>query len=370
LSDQTVVLLSAGQTMTRDLVMVAGAHTLTGRVFDAVSTAGVAGVTVRAENDHYLAAAMTDVAGGYAMSLPAGSYRLSVAGDSVDGLAGPGYLSTRPVADQSLVAAGSSGNDLAVVPATGSICGRVKTSSGAAVAGVPMRIDHGSSGLLSQGLSDEQGDFCVGTAGSSVWEVAIPDRLALASGWLGTPGTSDTTADVTVYPLDSRVAGIVTDADGRPLARVPLVARHAVGAVMTGSTADDGSYRLGISSEPSGLWSVLASGETLGFLPTAAVAVSAAPGAVAAADFILRPPALANTIVVTRASYDARKQLLTVEATSHHQNAQLQVDGYWAMTFVKLFKGKYYWSLTRSAAVKPATVTVSGPEGSVAAAVP
>jgi len=37
---------------------------------------------------------------------------------------------------------------------------------------------------------------------------------------------------------------------------------------------------------------------------------------------------------------------------------------------IRLFKGKYYWNLTRSIAIKPVSVTVSGVEGKVMAPVP
>ena len=82
-----------------------------------------------------------------------------------------------------------------------------------------------------------------------------------------------------------------------------------------------------------------------------------------------QPVQIINTIVVTEASYDKRKNVLTVKATSNYENAQLQVDGYGPMTFTKLFKGKYYWTFSTVLSVKPATVTVSGPEGSVSAEV-
>jgi len=82
-----------------------------------------------------------------------------------------------------------------------------------------------------------------------------------------------------------------------------------------------------------------------------------------------QPPQVVNTIAITKAAYDTRKKVLNVEATSTYQNAALQVDGYGPMTFSRFFKGKYYWTFSRGMATKPATVTVSGPEGSRTATV-
>lgn len=78
---------------------------------------------------------------------------------------------------------------------------------------------------------------------------------------------------------------------------------------------------------------------------------------------------LANTIVITKAAYDARKKVLNIEATSNYQDAALHVDGYGPMTFSRLFKGKYYWTFSRGMTSSPATVTVSGAEGSRTATV-
>jgi hypothetical protein len=82
-----------------------------------------------------------------------------------------------------------------------------------------------------------------------------------------------------------------------------------------------------------------------------------------------QPPAMTNTIIITKAAYDARKKVLNVEASSSYQNANLQVVGYGPMTYSRLSKGKYYWTFSQAMATKPATVTVSGPEGSKTATV-
>lgn len=69
------------------------------------------------------------------------------------------------------------------------------------------------------------------------------------------------------------------------------------------------------------------------------------------------------TIEVLRADYQAKKSELTVEATSARRAAAaLRLDGFGSMSWDSR---KARWSLTRKTATKPATVTVSGPEGSV-----
>lgn len=74
------------------------------------------------------------------------------------------------------------------------------------------------------------------------------------------------------------------------------------------------------------------------------------------------------TINIIKAQYQASKKTLTVEATSARgASAALQLDGYGAMTW-KASQSK--WTKTVSGVQsKPATVTVSGPEGSETASV-
>jgi len=113
---------------------------------------------------------------------------------------------------------------------------------------------------------------------------------------------------------------------------------------------------------------VTVSGEISGYAAVLPLPVSVTRETTVMQDFTLAP-LMANTISVIKASYDARKKVLAVEATSNYDNARLQVDGYGPMTFSRVFKGKYYWTFSKNLSVKPALVTVSGAEGAVTATV-
>ncbi len=82
-----------------------------------------------------------------------------------------------------------------------------------------------------------------------------------------------------------------------------------------------------------------------------------------------QPDQQANTIVVTAAQYTARKNTLSIDATSDYPDAGLMVEYaglLMPMTFDRLFKGKYRWShVDTNLTLAPESVTVSGPEGRV-----
>ena len=78
-------------------------------------------------------------------------------------------------------------------------------------------------------------------------------------------------------------------------------------------------------------------------------------------------------MAITKCQYTTRKQALTIKATSDYPDAALMIEYLGttvAMSYEKLFKGKYIWSyIDTNVVTAPATVTVSGPEGSVTAPV-
>jgi hypothetical protein len=364
------VTVASGQIAGQDLTLAKGNRQVTGRIIDAETSMGLAGVQVRAENERYLAVAMTLADGSFNFGLPDGDYRLTVEVRPGDGLAAHGCLGS--VQPQQTISVGSdlSGLELPVSPGAALVCGVVTTAVGVGAGGIPVQaLAADGSGATSEAVSDGQGNFCVALSAGNPWQLALNDAAAQGAGMIGTLGTTDS-PNLTVYPIDSRVAGTVKDESGQPVAGVEVVASHGSGAGAAVATDGSGRYLLGISSVPEGDWLLVAYGEDFNYEPVDPVNVTAVPGQTATRDFTLFQPRLINTIVVTKAVYDPRKKVLSVEATSNHDNAQLQAVDYGPMKFSKLLKGIYYWTFSGVVASKPATVTVSGPEGAVTTAVP
>ncbi|MCM2265204.1 MAG: SBBP repeat-containing protein [Desulfuromonadales bacterium] len=360
--------VAIGQAVTRDLVLLAGGRQVGGTVGDAASLLGLPGVMVNAENDRYLSATMTAADGSYRLRLPDGDYNLWVETRPGDGLAAHGYPGS-PKPQLSVTVNGDlAGRELLVHPGTTLACGMVTTVTGAGLAGVPIRsIRAEVPEVLSEAVSDGSGNYCLALDSLGGWQVALSDRFAPGSGLVGTMTTA-AGPNLTAYPVDAWINGTVRNIVGQPVDGVVVEASHAAGAGAAVATTADGRYLLGVSTEPAGDWMIAVYGEDDGFASVVPVAISTTQGRTITQNFTIGP-AFVNTIVVTKAVYDARKKVLNVEATSNNKDAALQVVGYGPMMFSRLSKERYYWSFSRSVASRPATVTVAGPEGSRTATV-
>ncbi|MHB8707582.1 MAG: carboxypeptidase regulatory-like domain-containing protein [Desulfuromonadales bacterium] len=354
----------SGEAATQDLVMLAGGRQVSGRVRDEGSAVGLAGVLVRAESSRYLGAAMTAADGSYHLRLPDGEYGLWVETRPGDGLASRGYVGSRTPLQTVWVDGDLAGRDLSVSRGTDLLCGKVRSAVGVDICGAPvLAVAADGSGKLAEAHSNLQGTYCVALAAGVTWQPGLHDLKAYGIDMIGV-STAPEDPDLVVYPVDARIAGTVRDAAGQPVAGVTVKASHVDGLATAVETARDGRYLLGVSTGSVGDWLVTVFGEQSGYATVLPLALSVTREATVTQDFTLAP-LMANTISVIKASYDVRKKVLTVEATSNYEDARLQVDGYGPMTFSRVSKGKYYWAFSKNLAVKPAMVTVSGPEGAV-----
>lgn len=203
------------------------------------------------------------------------------------------------------------------------------------------------------------------------WECTV-DNLVVNAVNVLTVTATDPSGSVT------RTATITVDTISPALAINPVTSPTSAGMQTISGTIEAGanlSVTTGSSPLPAvitvsnGTWSYDATLQAGDNALTFVAMDSAGNATVRSVTITRQAPQTINTIVITKASYDTRKKMLTVEARSDYQNAQLQVDGYGPMVFSRLAKGKYYWVFTKAMAAKPATVTVSGAEGAVTAAV-
>ncbi|TLM68955.1 MAG: hypothetical protein FDZ69_01785 [Deltaproteobacteria bacterium] len=361
--------VAAGAAVVRDLALTTGFRRVSGRVNDAASAVGLAGVMVRAAGERFLAGALTSAYGSYELLLADGTYQLFVETRPGDGLASHGYAGSRLPQRSIDVATDLAGCDLSVDATAAFACGMVTTAAGFPAPGVPVQaVARDGSERFAEAGSGASGRYCLALASPGPWSLELSGTRAAGAGVIGTTATPAAPA-LTVYPVDAGVFGTVRDDTGLTVANVAVVATHPTGAVTTVRTDGQGRYLLGLSTEPAGNWSLSIAAEAAGYAPVTPVPVTAVSGKTQAIDFPLVKPRPANTIMVSRAEYDARKKMLYVDASSSYDQAQLQVEGHGPMTFSRLSRGRYYWTFARSLAVRPAAVTVSGPEGAVAATV-
>ncbi|MCK4537037.1 MAG: carboxypeptidase regulatory-like domain-containing protein, partial [Desulfuromonadales bacterium] len=331
----------------------------------------IPGVLVRAENARYAAAGLTGADGGYSLSLPEGVFDLYVNAFSGEGPSAKGYLASfAPVRSVSVDGA-SSGNDIVLMAADALARGRIVDWTAMPVPGVPLQAVSADGGdEVAYACSGSHGEYSLGLLSGHDWHITLLDDAAQPLGLVGTVSQSISIAaessvslgDLTVYSVNAWLKGVLTDVEGQPIADVPVVVSNSdVGTEAAARTSADGSYQLGMNS---GNCEILIQPEVKGYNPAPRVAVTLASGQTVVQDFTLTQPDAQNTIVITEAVYNLRKQTLSVTASSTYPDAQLSVDGFGSMTFVKLFKGAYVWDFDGYAPSAPATVTVSGAEGS------
>ncbi len=319
---------------------------------------------------------MSDFSGVYDLSLPDGDYALYVDAFTADGPSAQQYLgSLAPVLDVA-VSGDSIGSDIELPHSQLLSRGKVVDQFLTGIPGIPVRgiLDDGSE-MVAHAVTDAQGDYALAIMSYDSWEVSILDDAAQGLGYVGNrpspvPAASGPydIGDLTLFPIDAWVAGAVIDNNSQPVAGLPVVLSNtANGVVVEGLTAMDGTYRLGVHNDD---WEVNVYAETLGYEPVSSVQTSVATGQTSVVDFtVLLLPQEVNTLAITKCQYTTRKQALTIKATSDYPDAALMIEYLGttvAMSYEKLFKGKYIWSyIDTNVVTAPATVTVSGPEGSV-----
>lgn len=248
------------------------------------------------------------------------------------------------------------------------------------IPGIPVRgvLDDGS-GLIAHAVTSVSGNYTLGLMNDDSWSVSLLDAAAQGVGYVGdrpspVQAASGQTAidNLTVYPIDAWVTGTVSDSNNQPVANMSVdVTSASSGVIVEGKTVADGTYRLGVQGD---VWEISLSAESLGYEPVSPVQTSVALGETSVVDFtVLLLPQQVNTLTITKSQYTVRKTTLVVDASSDYQDANLVLEFAGAtvpMVFKKLFKGKYLWSYTSTNVPSaPATVTVFGSEGDVAATV-
>lgn len=368
--------LLAGQVLTStDLQLQSGSHHFAGQVVDEGTGLGIPGLLVRAaDNAGAMAAGLTAADGSYSLLLPAGTFEVSVNAIAGAGPSGKGYLVPESPLLAVEVGADSSDNEIPLVAADGLIAGRVLDAAGLPIDGVPVQASCVDECGTAYGESNALGDYTLGVRTGHLWRVSLLDDVAQPLGLVGpdlpeleATSTLTMAPDLTVTPVDGWIEGLVSDEVGNPVANVTIQAVNSVTeSLVVTRTNRDGRYRLGIDAGPC---LVDVSAGSAGYDLPEPVEVVVTSGQVVVEDFLLTQVSLANTIEVSSAVYNIRKSTLTVTASSTNPDAQLILEGYGPMTMTKALKGVYTWVFSESVATAPATVTVSGPEGSATVSV-
>jgi hypothetical protein len=298
-SQSRVVTVAGGRTSTASFALERATGSLRGQVVDAATRAPIAGATVSVDGTRLTAT--TDSAGTYRFATVA-------VGQLTVRVAASGFLSQ---SQSVIVSAGATATlnfslspllirpvppPVPRLPLTGTVSGRVTSSTGTAIGGATVSV----SGTSLSATTDASGNYTIGGVAPGTYTVT-----ASASGFLDQAQTVSVTAGATAtlnfslspllirpvpppvprLPLTGTVSGRVTSSAGAAIAGATL---SVGGTSLTATTDASGNYRL--DGVPAGTQTVTAT--AAGFLSRAQT-VSVTAGATATLTFTLSPVVVA-----------------------------------------------------------------------------
>ncbi len=242
----------------KDLALATGAFSISGRLTDATSGAGIAGIFMLGQSANNLfSGAITDINGNYSFVVSASQWEVQVNGSGMPEL---GYL--RPDKIITNITSASAANvNFAVPKATALIYGTVKDNLNNPVSGVETRADDQNNNLYeSQGLSfAPNANYTLGVL-AGTWNATVQSDT-LPAGY--TAGTSVSVtlsvgqsmeANLVVSATTAHLLGQVVNTSGTPQSGVEIQANPETGG--NGPqviTLGDGSFDLGVSG---GSWTI------------------------------------------------------------------------------------------------------------------
>jgi hypothetical protein len=252
------VSIAAGQPVSgHDLALGTGGFRVTGQVKDDSNGVGIGGIWVRASGANASGMAMTGADGGYSLSLPAGQFIIEVAADpTVPNPSRKGYLSFAKQSIAISVAGDLAAVDLNLPKSSLFASGKVATSDGTAVAGIPVqgKISGGSDSRepVGYGVSGSDGKFTLGMLPGAGWSVGLNDPLAQGLGFIGNSlgplviSTDRNSLDLVVHPVTAWIQGTVSDSGGNLVAGGEIRLRNGDSSIVSSVfTSADGAYRIG-----------------------------------------------------------------------------------------------------------------------------
>ncbi len=257
------VTVIANQFATRNLALASAGFTISGKISDDASGAGIGGVFVSAESQTsgLLAGGLSDASGNYSFPVTAGQWKVEPAASQ---LAQVGYVG----AQRGIINTAGSGAvtvNFPVPKATALIYGTLKDSANHPVTGIEVETSGRSDLNTAEGFSfSPNGNYATGVL-SGTWSVGPEGDSLIARGYAGGAGTSVTLsdgqakqADFVLQAVTAHLRGQIRDDLGTPIANISIVVSplpqdpDGIGSVYP-TTDNNGNFDVGVRG---GAWNI------------------------------------------------------------------------------------------------------------------
>ncbi len=253
---ETSASLTSGVNTIADVSLIAATRTLSGKIADADTAAGLPGVQLFiGSEDNLVALASTDSAGNYSVAVTADAWEVEVGETSLIPL---GYLAVDSPIFGDTTAGNATGVDASFSKVNALVAGHVTDTEDAPVAGV--RVFAGIDGLNTHGdiTTDDAGYYVAPLVAGLVHIGVNNDDLV---GYVASGGESLTlaageaaTRDFILEAVTAHLEGTVVTVDDTPVAGIRLSAyKHEANQNAVVVTGTDGTFDLGVTA---GSWTL------------------------------------------------------------------------------------------------------------------
>jgi hypothetical protein len=264
------VTLASGATVTQNLSLTAATRTISGRITDLATSAGLPGVQVQIQpsgqnNGPPAAVVFTDGSGNFTAPATSGAWDISASGLSLLQL---GYLNPNNSTPVDASSGSVSGASIQVAKETALISGSVKDSAGNPLASVSLYASDSANVYdLYDILTDANGNYTMGVV-AGTWNVGLDSSSAALVGYITPNGSNVTVAagqavqsNFTAQHASVQLTGKVTNASGAPMSGLTIGAslQNSGNSWVQTDTAADGSFTLYVTG---GSWMLQLSSDT------------------------------------------------------------------------------------------------------------
>lgn len=255
--------LTNGASSTNDLFLTNGTVTISGSIYDSVTSNKLAGAMLQLQSGNLFAIAFTDASGNYSAAVTPGFWKVQPVKER---FARRGYVVSQDKLQVDTTTGSVANVGIAVIPGNALFYGHIANDSNTPLPNV--EVDCGNANTYSaKGYSDANGNYTAAVLGdvTNQWNCGVNNSKdpLLGNYIFNSFGTTNFSPNQTILqnftalPATARISGYVHDNSGNPVTGVTLMSGATIGGnryqSLDSTTDNTGYYSLAVAS---GLWDI------------------------------------------------------------------------------------------------------------------